>query len=121
MLIRVLARKRVRPRASIPVYCFSSTLWNAKLPIIWCANKYDIHRCSLICALRPKQRDPSTKKAAAAEATVAVAEPEPHFISLFVGWIAFFVLIAVLLLLLVESLASAEIENKNLYVCACIT
>lgn len=56
-----------------------------------------------------------------AAATIAVAEPEPHFISLFVGWIAFFVLIAVLLLLLVATLASAEIENKNLYVCACIT
>lgn len=78
----------------ISLYGIDSVLWNAKLPIIWCANKYDIHRCSLICALRLKQWDLlNTKKktAAARAATAAVAEPEPepHFISIFLStaWI----------------------------------
>lgn len=48
----------VRSRGEcISLYGIDSVLWNAKLPIIWCANKYDIHRCSLICALRLKQWD----------------------------------------------------------------
>lgn len=53
-----LSRNEIRTRTQVrtPLYCVNWTLWNAKLPIIWCVNKYDIHRCSLICALRLKQR-----------------------------------------------------------------